>query len=191
MAGGLSRARLIRQAGKLGLLVLMTDDDRLPDPAAAARALPRGGLVILRARDALLRRALAAQLMPLARARGLILLVADDAALARTASGLHLPEARARTAAAWRARNSHGLVTASAHSLAAVLRAARHADLMLLSPVFPTESHPGAPALGAARARLIARAAPLPVIALGGVSARNAVLLSGFAGIAAITGLTS
>ena len=169
----------------------MTDDVRLPDPVAAARALPRGSLVILRARDAARRRALAAQLMPLARARGLVLLAADDAALSRAVGGLHLPEARARTAAYWRARNPQGLITAAAHSLAAALRAARHADAVLLSPVFPTGSHPGAPALGAARARLIVRAVPVPVVALGGVSARNARLLAGFAGIAAITALMS
>jgi thiamine monophosphate synthase len=44
--------------------------------------------------------------------------------------------------------------------------------------------------LSAARARLIARSVTTPVFALGGVTAGNATLLSGFAGIAAISALS-
>ena len=58
-----------------------------------------------------------------------------------------------------------------------------HADAALLSPIFATRSHPKAHPLTAARARLMARNALLPVLALGGVTARNAPLLKGFAGI--------
>jgi thiamine monophosphate synthase len=44
-------------------------------------------------------------------------------------------------------------------------------------------------ALTAVRANMIARVACVPVYALGGVEPRNAGLLSGFAGIAAIGAL--
>lgn len=163
---------------------------RLPDPVPAARALPPGSLVIVRARDKSRRAELAAQLHRVAWARGLILLIADDPALARAigAGGLHLPEARAGQAAHWRAANPGWLITAAAHSLAAVLRA-RHADAVLLSPVFATQNHKSATALSAARARLIARGVTMPLIALGGITARRAALLTGFAGIAAIGAL--
>jgi thiamine-phosphate pyrophosphorylase len=172
------------------MLALMTDDARLADPLAAARALPRGSLVILRARDAARRAVLAVQLRPLARARGLILLVAEDSVLARAAgaNGLHLPEGHAGEAAYWRAKNPHWLISASAHSLHSALQA-RHADMIFLSPVFLTESHLRAKPLSAARARLIARGLKTPVFALGGVTARNASLLLGFSGIAAIGAL--
>ena len=168
----------------------MTDDERLPDPLAAAEKLPPGSLIIVRARDAKRRAQLALQLRRIARARGLLLLIADDPALARAlgANGLHLPQARARQAATWRARNPGWLITASAHSLKALLQA-RFADAVLLSPLFPTPSHPGGAVLGAARGRLIARAMPLPVFALGGINARNAAQLWGFEGIAAISAL--
>jgi thiamine-phosphate pyrophosphorylase len=168
----------------------MTDDLRLPDPLAAARALPPGSLVIVRSRDASRRAEVAARLRGLAWARGLILLIADDPALARAigANGLHLPEVRAREAARWRAKNPGWLITASAHSAAAVLRAA-HADAVLLSPVFATGSHKNARTLSAVRARLIARGVPMPLFALGGVTAGNAALLTGLAGIAAIGAL--
>ena len=168
----------------------MTDDLRLPNPVPAVRALPPGSLVIVRARDPNRRASLAMQLRPVAWARGLILLIADDPQLACAigANGLHLPEARAREAAHWRAKNPTWLITASAHSLRAVLRAS-HADAVLLSPVFATFSHKGVPPLSPARARAIARGVPMPVFALGGVTAQNSVLLAGFSGIAAISAL--
>ena len=67
---------------------------------------------------------------------------------------------------------------------------APYADAALLSPIFATGSHPGAASLTAPRARLIARNVLLPVLALGGINARNAALLSGFSGIAAIGALS-
>jgi thiamine-phosphate pyrophosphorylase len=175
-----------------GVLALLTDDLRLSDPLASARALPAGSLVIVRARDGARRAALAAQLRCVARRRGLILLIADDPWLAARigAHGIHLSERRAKEAGHWRGRFGHWFVTAAAHSLRAVLNAAA-ADAVLLSPVFPTQSHARAVPLTPARARLIARQLPIPVFALGGVTANNAVQLRGFAGLAAIGALTS
>jgi thiamine-phosphate pyrophosphorylase len=172
------------------LLVLLTDDARLPDPLAAARALPRASLVIVRARDAKRRALLAVSLLRVAKARGLVLLVADDPMLARRigAHGLHLPELRAHEAGYWRARFPRLYLTAAAHSLRAAWNM-NWIDAALLSPVFASESHPGAASLTAARARLMARQVRLPLIALGGINARNAGLLKGFAGIAAIGAL--
>jgi len=68
------------------------------------------------------------------------------------------------------------------------LAAAIGADLALLSPVFPTKSHPYAEHLGPARFKALAVRSLLPVLALGGVDAENARLLAGrnVAGIAAI-----
>lgn len=58
------------------------------------------------------------------------------------------------------------------HSLAEIGRAKGAA--LLLSPVFPTRSHPGAATLGPLRFRLLAARARLPVIALGGMDALKA-----------------
>jgi len=168
-------------------LVLMTDD-RAADWAGAAQRLPRGSVVVVRARDAKRRRALAEELYGLA-----ILLIADDSALAQAvgAAGLHLPQTRMREAAHWRVRHPDWIITSSAHSLGALMHAAM-LDAVFLSPVFATASHPEAKALTAARAAFIAAHAPVPVYALGGVTSRNAALLApAFSGIAAITALLS
>ncbi|MCB2101969.1 MAG: thiamine phosphate synthase [Rhodobacterales bacterium] len=172
----------------------MTDPARLADPVAAVRRLPRGAAVILRHYDDPDRAALARALAALCRARGLVLLVAGDARLARAvgAGGLHLPEGMV-AAPGWRGLVRSGwLVTAAAHSPAALACAARAgAHAALLSPVFPTASHPGAVALGPLRFCRLAGRAPLPVHALGGVDDPGAARLAGArcAGFAAIAGL--
>lgn len=195
MSDNASRVRLARAAVKLAAgsalprLILVTDDERLPDPVLAARALPRGAAVIVRAKDAKRRRVLAKSLREIARVRGLFLIVAGDAALARAvgADGVHLAEVRIGEAAALRARGWK-LITVAAHSLAP-LRKASGVDALILSAVFATQSHPEKAALGAARANLMARLCPKPVYALGGVTAQNAARLHGFCGIAAIGAL--
>lgn len=68
----------------------------------------------------------------------------------------------------------------TAHNLRELSAAHRaRADAVLLSPIFPTRSHPGAPALGPVRFRLLAARARVPVIALGGMTARRARRLRG------------
>ena len=166
-------------------LVLMTDD-RAADWAAAARRLPRGSVVVVRARQATRRFALAEELHGLAP-----LLIADDPVLAQSigAAGLHLPERRMKEALHWRARHPHWIITSSAHSLKALM-GAHVLDAVFLSPVFATASHACAKPLTPARAAFIAARAPVAVYALGGVTAQNARLLApAFGGIAAINSL--
>jgi thiamine-phosphate pyrophosphorylase len=62
---------------------------------------------------------------------------------------------------------------APVHSLREIGRAKR-ASALLLSPAFPTRSHPGAKTLGPVRFRLLAAMAGKPVIALGGMNAGTA-----------------
>jgi len=196
----LSRSRLAREAKSLNRqaphlppLVLMTDDQRLPDPIAAAKDLPRGSMVIIRAQQSSHRAKLAVALQPIARAREIMLVIANDPLLANRlrVHGVHFSEGRAREAARWRARRPKWLITAAAHSLRScqIARSAR-ADMAFLAPVFPTLSHLDGRQLGPARARFMARHARLPVYALGGISAQNSALVWGaFAGIAAIGAL--
>jgi len=179
---------------RLPALVLMTDSRRLPDPGPAAERLPAGSLVIFRHYEDASRKDRLRALARICRRRRLGLLVAGDwrLALACGADGVHLPE-RLVPRGRGRRRKRGWLVTAAAHSEAALKRAAAAGvDAVLLAPVFATASHPGAPSLGPLRfARLVRRSA-LPVYALGGIDRRTARRLSGsgavgIAGIAALS----
>lgn len=185
--------RLARRAGPLPWLILMTDPARGGDPVAAAARLPRGAAVVLRHDGAPGRAALAARLARLCRARGLRLLVARDARLAlRLGAGLHLAEGM-RPPLPWR-RHGRGLLTVAAHGPAALARARRlGADLALLSPLFPTASHPAARPLGPLRFARFARAARLPVAALGGITAARvaAAARAGAVAVAAVGALAA
>lgn len=64
------------------------------------------------------------------------------------------------------------------------------ADAAMLSPVYPTRSHPGAAVLGIEGYRSLARTTSLPLIALGGMTTERAREL-GVARWAAIDGLSS
>ena len=77
----------------------------------------------------------------------------------------------------------------TAHSLRELGAAGRaRASAVLLSPVFATRSHPDGRVLGPVRFRLLAGRSAVPVIALGGMTARRARAL-GASGWAAIDGL--
>ena len=174
-------------------IILMTDPERLPDPLLAADRLPAGSAIILRHYDFWNREDLGRHLMNICRQRHVYLLVSADYRLAWKigAHGVHLPEALAKRPPLL-GRRPGWLVTAAAHSLAALNQAARiGADAALLSPVFATQSHPGVPTLGAIRFAAMARKAALPVYALGGVSSKNVGQLapSRAVGVAAISGL--
>jgi thiamine-phosphate pyrophosphorylase len=173
----------------------MTDDERLPDPLAAADALPRGSMIVVRARDPERRDQLSRTMLKLACRKGLAVLVAGDPLLAVMlgADGFHLPESRLPEATHWRARFPLFTITAAVHSLSALMRAGPlPIDAMFLSPVFATGSHPDHTQLTPLRANSIARMSDKPVYALGGIHARNAGSLArdAFAGIAAIGALS-
>jgi thiamine-phosphate pyrophosphorylase len=178
---------------RLPSLVLMSDSRRLADPIRAVERLPADAMVLFRHYQDPNREAKAAALLEVCRQRGLALLIAADWRLAARlgADGVHLPEALAGTAPAIR-RGRRWLVTAAAHSERALRQAARAGvDAVLLSPVFPTASHPGARTLGAVRFAGLVRRAAVPVYALGGIDASTAPRLghSGAVGIAAIGAL--
>jgi len=183
---------------RLPRLLMMTDRHRLSDPVEAARSLPRGAGVIVRDTDLkpCARYALARALRGVTRRRGCALFIKDDVRLALfvRAEGVHWPEHRVHRIAGVRPRLARLLHTAAAHSIPALHRAERAgADAVLISPVFPTPSHPGAKALGPLRFGAMATQARLPVFALGGVTPQTARRLHaiphhGVAGIGRFTG---
>ena len=193
--GLLAWGRFARPApGGLPRLWLFSDPLRLPDPRLAMAALPRGAGVVARG----LAPGLLGPVARLARQRGLKLLVAGDgrAALALGA-GLHLPDRRESLGLlpflmARRARPGHLILAMAAHGGQRGAARARRLkpDCLFLSPLFPTQSHPGAPALGPLRWASLARGLPAPCLALGGITpARLGAVPRRAAGVAAIGGL--
>jgi len=178
------RSRFARQ---LPHLWLMTDERQGDALWSALDALPRGTGVVFRhySLSPADRRTMFDRVRRIARRRGLTLLLAGSPA----------------QAAAWGADGAHGrfshigagrmLRSTPVHN-AAELRAAHHADLVFVSPVFPTRSHPGARSLGPRRFAALLAQADMPVIALGGVDAKRAkrLIAMGAHGWAAIDGLT-
>ena len=143
---------------------------------AALRRLPRGSGLVFRHYHlaAAERRARFLHLRRLCRARGIAIVLA----------------ATRREAKAWGADGSYGPGgdLAAAHSLRE-LRQVRQAAAVMLSPVHPTRSHPGGKVLGPVRFLLLAARSPVPVIALGGMTAGRARRLP-VHGWAAIDGLS-
>jgi thiamine-phosphate pyrophosphorylase len=138
----------------------------------ALRRLPRGSGFIYRHYHLSPEQRVARwfELARIGRARSHVLVLADSAqtALEWGADGLYGPPR-----ALYPTRDL--LTLATAHDLREIGLANRFgADAVLLSPAFPTRSHPGAPALGPARFRLLAAHARMPVIALGGMTGESA-----------------
>jgi thiamine-phosphate pyrophosphorylase len=86
------------------------------------------------------------------------------------ADGLHLPSARLmQTHVRPIARSK--LLSAACHSSEELLHAQRlGVDFVTLSPVLPTTSHPGEPALGWAQFERLAAQVSVPIFALGGMT---------------------
>lgn len=161
-------------------LALFSDPNRLPPLEALAESLPRtdrGIALIFRHYDVAEgeRERLADTVRMLSQDRGHLFIMARGA----------LPGADGSHAE----RLSGGILTMPAHDEDEIIAAIKAgADAAFLSPVFATNSHPGAAPLGRQRAVALAQASPLPLFALGGMDEAKASELVGtpFQGFGAI-----
>ena len=114
-----------------------------------------------------------------------------DVAIGCGAGGVHLPAGALTVDRVRRIAPSHFLIGVSCHTERELLEADQDgADFALLSPVFLSRSKPEPqPPLGLERLALWAGKVRLPVLALGGVSQRSALLCerAGAAGVAGIS----
>lgn len=138
-------------------------------------------------------RALALQVLACCRRHGARLLLNAEPALAQAlqADGVHLGSARLM---ACRTRPlPHGMLVSAACHNALQLQQANliAADLLTLSPVLPTASHPDAEPLGWRRFGELAALTEIPVYALGGMTPQTLAeaRAAGAHGIAAIRSL--
>jgi thiamine-phosphate pyrophosphorylase len=138
--------------------------------------------------------ALALTLLPIARRYGARLTLHGDAAVAKAcgADGVHLP-AGSNLAAARATLGPEKLIGVSLHTVTeAETIDPAIADYAVAGPAFETPSKPGyGPEIGRKGLAEIARAAPVPILAIGGLNATRAaeVLAAGPAGIAVMGGV--
>ncbi len=107
-----------------------------------------------------------------------------------SADGLHL-SSQALQSMASRPVKSSFLLSVSCHSIEEIEKARQlEADIILLSPVKETNSHPGVPGIGWSKFGKISLNSEVPVYALGGMKETDIsdALASGAQGIAAISG---
>ncbi len=141
---------------------LMTDPRLGAGLWRALAALPVGSGVILRdyQTSSAERRALFEAVRRVARRRRLMLVVAGRKRLGDGAAGSH--------------GRHRGALTAPVHSRREAIAAIRMgAELLFVSPVYPTRSHIGAGTLGLVRLGLMISGLNVPVIALGGMDERR------------------
>lgn len=194
---------LCRAAGVKGL-IFMTDEARVGPSQDIIKHLPAGTVVIFRDYDALDRAALATDVQQACRQSKCPFFIAGDLDLAKAlgADGIHLPEWMLATMAP---DDLKGLrVTAACHSPQSLLAAHNlDVDMMLISPIFQTDSHPNAKTLGIAGFINMIRASTIPmtglngkIAALGGINPQTAKQLQNLTAlgvtlgaVAAISGL--
>jgi thiamine-phosphate pyrophosphorylase len=167
-----------RGCGQLPSLWVFADAARFADPSTTLALLPPGlcGLVLRPP----MAPEFAEKLARAARARRIKTVSAGIKLPGYLQIGTHLRLGRGE------GRPAQKFTTASAHNALELRRARRiGVSLVFLSPLFATLSHPGATPLGPRRWTALARAARLPVAALGGIaSAKNLPRLA--AGLGAI-----
>ena len=168
-------------------LWLMSDarNDAVLEDALAR--LPEGSALVFRHYHlgSVARRDRYEMLRSICRSKNLTLILSDRASEAREwqADGVYGPPGRLGDAADM-------LRITTAHNVAELAAAeAADAHAVMISPVFATRSHPGAPVLGPGGFHDLARRTALPVIALGGMTAERARDL-GMTRWAAIDGLS-
>ncbi len=175
-------------------LLLVTDRSqaRRPLPAIVAAGLDAGCRWLSQREKDLPedeQTVLARRLLPMTRAVGARLLLHGDAALARLAGtdGVHLP-AGADPAAARALLGAQKLIGVSIHTVTeAEAIDPRCVDYALAGPAFETPSKPGyGPEIGRKGLADIVQAAPVPVLAIGGINAARVgeLVAAGAAGVA-------
>lgn len=157
---------------------IMTCQKRLPNPLTLLDFLPQGAAIILRNSDTKTLEQLARTVLPQAHRRGLKVLLANNVHLAVKlgADGVHLSEKNAQRGPLRNISQKPGfLISTAAHSKRAIWWAEKaNVDIVLLSPVFATESHVNAKTLGILNTLRLAGDCSLKNIALGGITSLSA-----------------
>jgi len=163
---------------RLSPLIFLTERKRFKNIFETLQSIPSQTLVIIRDYDLspLERLKYSQKIIGVCRKRGIKVLVGKDPLLARSlqADGLHIPEKLLKPLSNWRQKEPGWLFTTSCHSRRGLERIQNtQIDAVLLSPIFPTQSHPNSKTLGSEILKEMSLISTLPIYALGGINESN------------------
>ena len=164
---------------RLPCLMAITDGSLYgKDLLECIEAVLAGGMDTLQLREKLLTTAdlfrLARQVLPICRRYGALLLINGraDVSLAVGADGVHLGGDALSPSEVRGLSGRDFLIGFSAHTCEDLLHNSE-ADYATISPIYPTLCKPGAKGLGSSELARVCKHSPLPLLALGGISAER------------------
>lgn len=157
-----------------------TDRKRCADLNLAIKKLPKNSAVIFREYDLdeVSREKLAREIIAICRERNHKILIGKNVELARKlrADGIHFSDNDILPMAVFNRQNwpREFIFSFACHNFLSVLKSQHlKADLLFVSPIFTTKSHPNIAPLGLMQLSKIIRVSKIPVFALGGVNEKN------------------
>lgn len=169
-------------------MIFITDHNKITNINNVINNLPKNSMVIIRDYNIDNRENYAFSIANICRKCGIKFLVAGDVKLARKigADGVHLPEYMISEA---EKINDMQFISVSCHNIDAIKNVGKYrVNAILLSPVFPTTTHPNTNIINLDMFKIMAEDSQIPVYALGGINEKNIKNLVGIkiAGIAGI-----
>lgn len=179
--------KMVRQKNRLDeknlpAMFFFTDRKRFDDIFSVISKLPQNSAIIIREYDLNFKEKLdfARKILKITKLKNIKVFVGKDVKLAKKikADGIHFSDLDKNIKLAKIPKNI--LVSYSCHNEKSLALARKiKADLVFLSPIFKTESHPNQKPIGTYLLRKFARQNELPTYALGGINDKNVKLLKG------------
>ena len=167
---------------KLPKVIIIFDDELFNKKKLLKLKIPKKSAFLLRSYQTKKRKKIAKQLLKFCKMKKIKLLIGSDIKLAEDikADGIHFPEymikknkinwidiKNVKSKKRW-------IITTSVHSIQSLKKAeGLDIDAVLLSPVFPSKSHPNSKSLGLNKFSKIVKKTKLPIYALGGINIKN------------------
>ena len=167
---------------KLPKVIIIFDDESFDRKKLLKLKIPKKSAFLLRSYETKKRRKIAKQLLKFCKMKKIKLLIGSDVKLAEdiNAHGIHLPEYMIRNNKInWIniknvKSNKKWIITTAVHNIQSLKKAEElDIDAALLSPVFPSKSHPNNKSLGLNKFLKIVKKTKLPIYALGGINIKN------------------
>ena len=167
---------------KLPKVIIIFDDESFDRKKLLKLKIPKKSAFLLRSYETKKRKKIAKQLLKFCKMKKMKLLIGSDVKLAEdiNAHGIHLPEYMIRNNKInWiNIKNVKSkkkwIITTAVHSMHSLKKVERlDIDAALLSPVFPSKSHPNSKNLGLNKFSKIVKKTKLPIYALGGINIKN------------------